>query len=142
MKESKKFVCEKCGKEYKSEEFYKKHIEQCDKKKEMSDDLAEAVITELETTKAPTKAVIEFLTEDIVLPEVAPDIEDKLIAFFAGREITTITLNKPRMKEFKSLWLEFYGRAMLKTCRNGIVNAYKALFYVTEKIKTDRNGTI
>ena len=136
----KTFNCPYCDKKYKTERTLKQHIDVYCKKK----NLTIVGETSKEHIESFQKDVYlndfdKMMIEDIDLKQTTQTIEDKLIKFYSDADLVNISLNKEKLKEFRALHLEYYKKAMLKTCINGIVQSYKTLYYVTLKIKTERN---
>lgn len=160
MKNNKEtFKCPYCDKTYKTErtlnqhinvyckmkdaditivgETSKEHIESFQKEVNFVDDIEADVLEKQskgEEIKKPNDEYVEMVTEAIILNQVVVDLENRLIKFYENEDLNNIVMAKDRMKEFRSLYLEYYNRAMLKTCVNGIVHEYKTLYYVTLKI--------
>jgi len=128
----KEFKCPYCNKEYKTERTLNQHIEvYCKNKPINAEDNKSEMIN-------PKEELYHILTDDINLKNVEKTIEEDLIEFYKDVDMTNIQLDKDRMKRFRALYLAYYNKAMLKTCMNGIVQAYKQLYFTTLKINKER----
>ena len=81
-----------------------------------------------------------MMVEDIILEKNNETIEDKLILFFENVSLSNIHISVQKLDEFKDLYLDYYKKPMTKTCSDGIVHAYSALYYTTQKIIRQKNG--
>lgn len=116
-----KYTCKKCGKEYKSEKYYKLHIEKC-------------VVNEI-YTEAEVEIEAEIEKE---IPRVYTEDELFLIKTFDRFNPNNVTYDPAVYNRLIPIFEKYYGQQIISICSRRLKRMYIFLSEKTNEILNEK----